>query len=377
MRFEPVAFSTYRCIVPSVSDLDHFNAAIVGLGRAGLGLHIPILHTLQTAAGDGSHFEKIVALVDMHEPAVTRAQQQLQLDFGYDPANLVCGTSLEAIAKLDRETTVVHVCTPEGAHLATLQQAAALGFHRFVIEKPCAGNIVDVDEMQRVVDQKDINVAIVNPYLYSRSVELCKRKISSIGEKPHYLEFELSKPRKRPTLQGRSSPESVIDVELPHQIATALYLTEAQHYRVLRTETRHMHYREEDTDPCKVIQNMGLGIIVLELDQTIAFLISYLDARTRTRVLKLRFSSTEYVEAFLPVSGEDHTSEFVEYAGRNSDGSTDQTNSQKFPDDLFAKCLGDIYSKFAAGQPHLSDIAFNRKVVDVMSKAKALAGLKV
>ena len=76
--------------------------------------------------------------------------------------------------------------------------------------------------------------------------------------------------RTAPTLLGRSRPESVMDVELQHQMATALHLAEASRYRVLRAEVRHMHYREMDTDPCQVARNMGVGIIILELDQCIA-----------------------------------------------------------------------------------------------------------
>ena len=142
--------------------------------------------------------------------------------------------------------------------------------------------------MRRIADRTGASIGVINPYLYSRSVASCKDKIRQAGQQPYYLEFEMSKPRITPTLAGRSKPESVMDVELPHQIATALYLTETSRYRVLRAEVRHMHYREMETEPCQVVRNMGVGILVLELDQCIAVLVSSLDALTRTRVLKLR-----------------------------------------------------------------------------------------
>jgi hypothetical protein len=217
---------------------------------------------------------------------------------------------------------------------------------------------------------------IMGDYLYSRSVASCKEKIQQLGMKPHYMEFELSKPRTAPTLLGRSKPESVMDVELPHQIATALYLTGASRYRVLRADVRHMHYREVETEPCRVVPNMGVGIVVLELDECIAVLVSSLDALTRTRVLKLRFPNTEHVEAFLPVTGDDHTSVIIEYSGHNTDGSTQQQRVAKLHDDMLARCLHDIYSRFVAGSPQLSDLAFNRKVVDVMDKAKTFARIR-
>ncbi|HEX2079128.1 MAG TPA: hypothetical protein VHG08_15495 [Longimicrobium sp.] len=48
------------------------------------------------------------------------------------------------------------------------------------------------------------------------------------------------------------------------KIATARYLTEASRYRLLRADVRHMHYREVETEPCQVVRNMGLGVIVLD-----------------------------------------------------------------------------------------------------------------
>ena len=219
-------------------------------------------------------------------------------------------------------------------------------------------------------------MGVINPYLYSRSVASCKDKIQQLGRQPHYLEFEMSKPRITPTLHGRSRPESVMDVELPHQIATALHLTDASRYRVLRAEVRHMHYREIDSEPCRVVANMGVGIIVLELDECIAVLVSSLDALTRTRVLKLRFPNTEHIEAFLPVTGDDHTSVIIEYSGQNTDGSTEQQRVAKLPDDMLLRCLFDMYSRFVTDTPQLSDLTFNRKVVDVMDKAKTFARIR-
>ena len=137
-----------------------------------------------------------------------------------------------------------------------------------------------------------------------------------------------------------------------------------------------MHYREMETEVCRVVPNMGVGIIVLELDECIAVLVSSLDALTRTRVLKLRFPNTEHIEAFLPVTGDDHTSVIIEYSGRNTDGSTEQQRVAKLPDDMLARCLFDMYSRFVTDSPQLSDLTFNRKVVDVMDKAKAFARIR-
>jgi hypothetical protein len=360
----------------SSTKIPHFGAVIVGLGRAGLGLHIPVLAKVRREVAEPSSFDRIVAIVDNSESAIGSALHRLSDNFGYNPATLSCATSLDGLKGINPEKSVIHICTPENDHLPIMQSAVSLGYRRIIIEKPCAGNTADVDKMQSIVDKNGTSVAVINPYLYSRSVAACKEKIRQNGKLPYYLEMELSKPRKVPTIQGRSRPESVIDVELPHQIATALYLTDASRYTILRAEVRHMHYREQDCDPCKIAFNMGVGIIVIEFNHCITVLVSYLDAPSRTRFLKLRFENTVQVEVFLPVTEDDHTSEFVEYFGTNSDGTTDQRRADKLPDDMFTCCLSDIYKRFAANEAQLSDILFNRKVVDIMDRAKKLARIR-
>ena len=351
-------------------------AVVVGLGRAGLGLHIPVLEKIRHDGAAASPFGAVVGLVDRAEAGIRRSLHRLEYDYGYDPGRVSCATSLADLTGVDPENTVVHICTPADDHAPALRAATDAGFRRIIVEKPCAANTADVDEMRRIADRTGASIAVINPYLYSRSVASCKAKIQEVGRLPHYLEFEMSKPRITPTLAGRSKPESVMDVELPHQIATALHLTEASRYRVLRAEVRHMHYREMDTEVCQVVRNMGVGILVLELDQCIAVLVSSLDALTRTRVLKLRFPNTEHIEAFLPVTGDDHTSVIIEYSGHNTDGSTEQQRVAKLPDDMLARCLLDMYSRFVTDTPQLSDLTFNRKVIDVMDKAKTFARIR-
>ena len=364
------------CPLPAVAvPAQRLGAVIVGLGRAGLGLHVPCLEKIRRDGGAASPYGAVVGLVDSVEGGTKRALHRLEYDYGYDPGRVTRATSLAELA-VDPDHTIVHICTPADDHASSLREATDAGFRRIIVEKPCAANTAEVDEMRRIADRTGARIGVINPYLYSRSVASCKDKIQQVGRQPHYLEFEMSKPRTTPTLAGRSRPESVIDVELPHQIATALHLTESSRYRVLRAEVRHMHYRETDADPCQVVRNMGVGVIVLELDECVAVLISYLDALTRTRQLKLRFPNTEHIEAFLPVTGDDHTSVVVEYSGRNTDGSTEQQRVAKLPDDMLARCLFDMYSRFATDAPQVSDLDFNRKVVDVMDKAKTLAWIR-
>ncbi|HYR08541.1 MAG TPA: Gfo/Idh/MocA family oxidoreductase, partial [Longimicrobium sp.] len=185
------------------------NAVVVGLGRAGMGLHIPVLEKIRLHVSADSPFGGVVGLVDTVEAGTRRALHRLEYDFGYDPGRVSCATSLADLTDVDPDNTVVHICTPAHDHASTMRAATEAGFRRIIVEKPCAANVADVDEMQRIADRTGATVGVINPYLYSRSVASCKDKIRQVGQQPHYLEFEMSKPRITPTLAGRSRPESV------------------------------------------------------------------------------------------------------------------------------------------------------------------------
>jgi hypothetical protein len=43
---------------------------------------------------------------------------------------------------------------------------------------------------------------------------------------------------------------------------------------------------------------------------------------------------------------------------------------------MLARCLFEMYRGFVTGSPQLSDLTFNRKVVDVMDEAKAFARIR-
>jgi predicted dehydrogenase len=349
----------------------HLDAVIVGLGRAGGDLHIPILHKINRSRTGPPLFGRVAALVDLDTKRIVKSLHRLSDDYNYDPSDVIQAAALADLSSLSRDTTVIHICTPASNHLATLQEAATAGFKLIIVEKPCAGSIMEVDAMRRLADENGLNVAVVNPYLYSRSVETCRKLIAATGQKLMYLEFELSKPRKQPAVDNRSAPESVFDVELPHAIATALYLVAPQTYGVLRADVRHMHYRDRDEDPCLILNHMGLGIINLQLDQCVATLVSYLDHPNRVRCLRLRLQDQREFVASFPVSEDDHTAVVDTYGSPGPDGTSLHLAEDKYPDDLFTRCLTNIYSRFFAGEPLPTDLEFNRKVIDIMDRAKS------
>ncbi|HST62209.1 MAG TPA: Gfo/Idh/MocA family oxidoreductase, partial [Longimicrobium sp.] len=165
-------------------------AVIVGLGRAGLGLHIPVLEKIRHDSAAASPFGAVVGLVDPVEAGTRRALHRLEYDYGYDPRRVNCATSLAGLTGVDPDHTIVHICTPADDHVSALRDATEVGFRRIIVEKPCAANTADVDEMRRIAERTGAQIAVINPYLYSRSVASCKDKIRQVGQQPHYLEFE-------------------------------------------------------------------------------------------------------------------------------------------------------------------------------------------
>lgn len=365
-----------RLVTTMARNGETLDAVIVGLGRAGAGLHIPILHKLPKS-GTPTRFGKVVALVDLDPKKISKAHNRLVDDYDYSPSGITHAQSVTELEAVDKATTVVHVCTPASDHLPSLRNAADAGFRRFIIEKPCASTVSEVDEMRTIAEEQSLTILVVNPYLHSRSLEICGSFLQESQSPMRYLDFEMSKPRKGPTVANRSTPESVLDVELPHAIAAALHITRPHRYEVLRADVRHMHFREREDEPCKIIYHMGLGIVVLQLDQCIATLVSYLDAPTRIRRLRLRLADSSEAIALFPVTEDDHTAVVDIYAAPGSDGFTTHKSQEKYPDDLFTSCLSRIYSRLSERPGDASDLEFNRKVIDIMDKSKARVGIRV
>ena len=357
----------------SPSDSGKLDAVLVGLGRSGAELHIPILHKL-SQVNPRTPFRRVAAIVDIDSKKLDRAYHRLSDDYNYPADSVVRATSIAALTSVDPQTVVVHICTPAKDHLDSVKAAAEAGFRRFIVEKPCAGSAESVTAMLRLAEQQTLSIAVVNPYLYSESVAKCKKAIEA-RTTPNYIEFELSKPRKSPTLQQRSSAESVFDVELPHQIATVLHLLQPVRYAVLRADVRDMHYKQAN-DPCIVVNNMGLGIITLQLDTTVAVLVSYLDAYTRTRALRVRFNDHEEIVANLPVTEEDHTAEIVTFGSPDENGYAPQAAKEKYADDLFTSCLDALYTRLSTQSFLATDLEFNQRVVNIMDQAKALSRVR-
>lgn len=130
---------------------------IIGLGRAGLGLHLPVLRKLRAHQ---SHQE----LFDL-EPVVAVDPRMRDRSFG--PDLLVVGSLAEACDLLDSDRTVVHVCTPPVVRVALLRQLVVLGFRQIIVEKPLTTSIAELVDIQQLAHTWQLRLTVVAPWLAS------------------------------------------------------------------------------------------------------------------------------------------------------------------------------------------------------------------
>jgi predicted dehydrogenase len=183
------------------------NALIIGLGRAGLGLHLPVLARLRLCATP-------VVAVDPYRP-----RGLLE-----GPPVIVLRTLREARARLAPDNTVVHLCTPPGVRAGALREVAELGFTRIIVEKPLATSEDDLEQVLRITRDHGVQLSVVAPWLHST---LTTRLIALLesGDLGRLLTVTVTQHKPRFTRSSTSrSHESAFDVEIPHSLGLALRL---------------------------------------------------------------------------------------------------------------------------------------------------------
>ncbi|MFF0148818.1 putative dehydrogenase [Amycolatopsis sulphurea] len=184
---------------------------VVGLGRAGAGLHVPVLAKARSLAPDLFGDEPVVGC-DPGRPV---------------PANprLTVARDLDHARRLvEPKDTVVHVCTPPDVRTAVVAELAAHGFRRFVVEKPLAPDTDELARMQRLIRKHRLRLEVVEPWLASTLTHRLTEVVrdNEFGEL-RAITIEQDKPRFRRSLSG-SAGQNAFDVELPHGVGLALRL---------------------------------------------------------------------------------------------------------------------------------------------------------
>lgn len=187
---------------------------IIGLGRAGAGLHLPVLDRIRSNEDKGKIFADHPIVVC--DPARPRTQGCPSV------------ISLESIVDCPRFTdpdhTVVHLCTPPAGRVGLIAELARLGFRRIIVEKPLVNRIDEFDTIVGLKARYGLDIVVVAHWLCA---ELTHRlvDITDKGALGALREITVSQHKSRFSRSITTSGHiTAFDVEIPHAIGVVLRL---------------------------------------------------------------------------------------------------------------------------------------------------------
>nr|CEL19851.1 FIG00870175: hypothetical protein [Kibdelosporangium sp. MJ126-NF4]CTQ97075.1 FIG00870175: hypothetical protein [Kibdelosporangium sp. MJ126-NF4] len=314
----------------------------MGLGRAGAGLHLPVLAKVRARDQGLFDDEPIVAC----DPRVEPARR---------PGLLMMPTIHAAAAVTDPADTVAHICTPPAERFGVMTQLAGLGFRKLVVEKPLA---VDNDDLARIIRLRrkhGMHIEVVEPWLTStltgRLGDLIRNgKFGTLKT----VTIVQNKPRFRRSLKSPDHP-TAFDVELPHGIALALRLVGA---------ARVTHASGFDLAiGGAVIPRMGGARVGLRHNLGARTEISSdLTCPVRERRITMDFEHGMAVGHFAVSDDDDHSQLTLSANGLR--------DHEVIRDDSLTEWMIQAYHKFHAGIEQTKGFTFAAEVVQLLSVAK-------
>lgn len=319
---------------------------VVGLGRAGAGLHLPVLRGLRATAPDAPP----MVVFDPHrnvEPA---------------PDVLTAHTLAHAAALTDPARTVVHLCTPPTARVRPLAELVALGFRRVLVEKPLAADIADLAEVLDLVAGTGVDLV---PVAQWRCSELTRRLLAlvrggSLGAL-RSVAFTQCKPRFSRTISGDDHP-SAFDVEAPHSVALALTL--AGPARVVDAGCADLRLGDA------VFPTLGGAWLRLAHDGGARTAVTTdLTAPVRERRVVCGFDGGTAVGHFAVSCADEYAQLRVVAGGSRA--------HEVFRDDSLTAFLARAYRHFGGEERLVDELGTGAAVVELIAEAKRLAGVRV
>jgi predicted dehydrogenase len=320
---------------------------VIGLGRSGAGLHLPVLRRLRDTAGRGLLADARIVGCDPAGPGT---------DFG--STEPVWTASVRQAARLlDPDETVAHVCTPPTARVPVLTELARHGFRNVVVEKPLAADTGDLEEILRLRDSAGLRLAVVAPWLAS---ELTRRLVNLVHDgrlgRLRSVSVVQSKPRFRRSLSTTGHP-TAFDVELPHSLGVALRL--AGPAEVISASCADLVLGDR-----RMARLGGAGMRLRHTGGVRTHLMSDLAAPVRERRITLRFERGTATGNYAVGSDDDHAQLMVAAAGLHE--------HSVFPDDSLGLCLLNAYRAFAGRtEDRPGDFELAVDVVRLIAAAKA------
>ncbi|MFD7660523.1 Gfo/Idh/MocA family protein [Actinosynnema sp. NPDC059797] len=316
---------------------------VVGLGRAGADLHLPVLARARASVRQLFDDRPVVAC----DPSRLPAER---------PGLAMVGSLAEAAALLDPAETVAHVCTPPAVRAEVVAQLAERGFRNVIVEKPLAADTDDLARITRLRRKHGLRVAVVEPWLTSALTERLIGLVrgASLGD-PRSISIVQNKPHFRRSLTSPSHP-TAFDVELPHGVGLALRL--AGSARVTHAAGFDLVVGDA------VVPRMGGARVGLRHNNGVRTEISSdLTSPVRERRITVEFERGVAVGHFAVSDDDDHSQLTVTVNGHRE--------HEVLRDDSLTEWVIRAYRLFhAAGDQHARGFAFATDVVQLLSVAK-------
>jgi predicted dehydrogenase len=351
MPCRPHAAVTYS---PSSSS-EQMDALIIGFGRAGAGLHLPALRKLARLGGSDRRTRSVYVLDPRLADLARRAPNDITVVQSYDSL---------ARAGIERQRTVVHLCTPPRARAEAVEQLAAAGFRRFIVEKPIADRPEDLAALGDVLARYELDLLVMGNFV----VSAVTRRLAELISSGRYgalrsLAFEQHKPRFARSLENHDHA-TAFDVELPHALGAALSLA--------GTEAEVVGARCTDLAVgSSFVPHLGTAeLTVRHRSGVVTHMFSDLTSPIRKRSIEARFD--EYVLlGHYPVSEADNHAQLTlhDHAGR-------ELYTHVLTDDSTLMFMVDSYNYFEghAARPR-SDFELNSAIVTLLIEAKSRCGI--
>ncbi|HEY0535581.1 MAG TPA: Gfo/Idh/MocA family oxidoreductase [Actinoplanes sp.] len=322
-----------------------FRVLIIGFGRSGQGLHLPVLRRLRAGRHAGLFADGPIVVHDPYMSVPAAATDLMPL------ADLAAARS---VAPPDE--TVVHLCTPPDVRLRVLRELTALGYRRLLVEKPVATDEESAEQLLDLQRRHDLRMTVVAPWLSSALTARLQRLIAggTLGSLSR-IDVVQTKPRLGRTLRGDSHP-TALDVEVPHSTGVVLRL--AGPARLVDAGCTDMRAGD------RVIPRMGTGSLTLAHATGVrTHIFTDLTSPVRERRITLTFTDGRAV-GFYPSSEADH------YADLRVHAAEEAGEHEAFLDDSLTEFLLRAYSDFRDGTDLTPDLELNVDVVRLLSAAK-------
>lgn len=123
--------------------------------------------------------------------------------------------------KLDVKNTIVDICTPKSVFIDIIMECKRLNLKDILVEKPFIVN------ESFLAENKDLNIAMVHNYEYSKIVKKMKNILDQKELKPIIIYTNFSKNRTEESFNGRGMYKKVtrnVEHDIPHQVYISQFL---------------------------------------------------------------------------------------------------------------------------------------------------------